>query len=72
VASSNPIVSCCVSLFFFFLVLIFVLKSLKLDSHLSVSFSGFNLAGSRLASKQKVNRCSQEDFSGKEIVNLHE
>ena len=70
-ASSNPIVSCCVS-FFFFLVLFFVLKSLKLESHLSVSFSGFNLAGSRLASKQKVNRCSQEDFSGKEIVNLHE
>ena len=64
-ASSNPIVSCSIS-FFFFLALIFVLESLKLGSHLSVSFSGFNLTNIRLASKQKVNRCSQEDFSRKE------
>lgn len=62
-ASSTPIVSCSVS--FFFLSINFCFG--KSQTWVSfVSFSGFNLADIRLASKQKVNRCSQEDFSRKE------
>ena len=67
-APSDPILSCSVS---FFLALISVLKSLKLGSHLAVSSSSFNLGDSRLVSKQKGNQCSQEDFDGKEILNLY-
>lgn len=48
-----------------------MLKSLKLGSHLAVSFSSFNLGDSRLASKQNANECSQEDFDGKEVLNLY-
>lgn len=48
-----------------------MLESLKLGSHLAVSFSSFNLGDSRLASKQNANQCSQEDFDGKEVLNVY-
>lgn len=44
-----------------------MLKSLTLESHLSVGFSSFNLRNSRLASKQKAN-APQEDFDRKETL----
>lgn len=52
VAHSDIILSCDVSVFS---ASISVLKTLRIGSHLSVSFFHFNPANSRLASKQKAN-----------------